>query len=194
MYIVSLKLDLKKILSVIAVCCIAFAVLIAALPARSSDVLKNNSNKTAKSTSDHVLFLKEYGYDVSQKPVQIQEIIIPDDGYTLKPQEFILGSTFQSVYIPSTLVGIVNGKSSLGRLGVMIHVTAGYIDPGFIGNITLELFNVSNKPFVLMSGMKICQLILESVSSECFRPYGSNGLNSHYQNSKGVVNSRFEYE
>jgi len=79
MYIVSLKLDLKKILSVIAVCCIAFAVIIAALPARSSDVLKNNSNKTAKSTSDHVLFLKEYGYEVLQKPVQIQEIIIPDD-------------------------------------------------------------------------------------------------------------------
>lgn len=128
------------------------------------------------------------------KTVDGEEIIIPDDGYTLKPQEFILGSTFQSVHIPSTLVGIVNGKSSLGRLGVMIHVTAGYIDPGFIGNITLELFNVSNKPFVLMSGMKICQLILETVSSECFRPYGSNGLNSHYQNSKGVVNSRFEYE
>ncbi len=128
------------------------------------------------------------------KTVDGEEIIIPDDGYALKPQEFILGSTFQSVYIPSTLVGIVNGKSSLGRLGVMIHVTAGYIDPGFIGNITLELFNVSKKPFVLMSGMKICQLILETVSSECFRPYGSNGLNSHYQNSKGVVNSRFEYE
>ena len=79
MYIVSLKLELKKILSVIAVCCIVFAVIIAALPARSSGVLKNNSNKTAKTTSDHITFLNECGYEVSQKPVQIQEVIIPDE-------------------------------------------------------------------------------------------------------------------
>lgn len=131
--------------------------------------------------------------DDTLKTVDGEEIPIPAEGYSLKPNEFILGSTLQSVYIPSTLVGIVNGKSSLGRLGVMIHVTAGYIDPGFIGNITLELYNVSNKPFLLKEGMKICQLILETVSSECARPYGSHGLNSHYQNSKGVVESRFEY-
>ena len=77
MYIVSLRLNLKKVLSVIAVCCIAFAVFVAALPARSSDVLSNISKKTAKSTTDHIEFLGECGYNVSEKPVQIQEIIIP---------------------------------------------------------------------------------------------------------------------
>ena len=111
--------------------------------------------------------------------------------YLLKPGEFLLASTYEHVEIPDYLVGIVDGKSSLGRLGVMVHVTAGYIDPGFKGNITLELFNCSNQPFRLRKNMLICQLVLEQLSSRCDNPYGSGKLNSHYQNSKGTVYSKY---
>lgn len=116
-----------------------------------------------------------------------------DNIYVLKPHDFVLASTLEYVEIPNFLVGIVNGKSSLGRLGIMVHVTAGYIDPGFKGNITLELYNCSSENFQLKEGMNICQLILEELSTECENPYGSECLNSHYQDSKGTVYSRYEY-
>ena len=109
--------------------------------------------------------------------------------YILEPDEFILGSTYETIHIPSYLVGIVNGKSSIGRLGVMIHVTAGYIDPGFHGNITLEIKNVGNKPFRLNYQMCICQLILESLRGKAIRPYGHPDNHNHYQNSKGTKRS-----
>lgn len=112
--------------------------------------------------------------------------------YELKPKEFILGSTVEFIRLPVDLVGIVNGKSSLGRLGIQVHITAGYVDPNYYGNITLELFNVSDTPFTLKYDMKICQLIFETLSSPCERPYGSKGLGSKYQGSKGVVNSRYD--
>lgn len=114
--------------------------------------------------------------------------------YVLKPHEFVLASTYEHVEIPDYLVGIVDGKSSLGRLGIMVHVTAGYIDPGFKGNITLELYNCSNQNFRLNKRMPICQLVLEQLSSKCINPYGTEGLNSHYQNSKGTVYSKYSGE
>lgn len=116
---------------------------------------------------------------------------LSDGDYTLKPSEFILGSTLEEIYIPLDLVGIVNGKSSLARLGIQIHMTAGYIDPGYRGNITLEILNVSNKPFKLTNEMFICQLILETLTNPATRPYGNKELNSHYQNSKGTVLSKY---
>lgn len=110
-----------------------------------------------------------------------------NDSYILNPQEFILGSTIEHVEIPHDLVGIVDGKSSIGRLGILIHITAGYIDSGFKGNITLEIYNVSNKPFQLKKDMSICQLILETLTTPVNRPYGHPELNNHYQNSKGTI-------
>jgi len=115
-------------------------------------------------------------------------------GYNLEPGEFVLASTYEHVEIPDYLVGIVDGKSSLGRLGIMVHVTAGYIDPGFKGNITLELYNCSNQTFKLHKRIPICQLVLEQLSSKCDNPYGSKDLNSHYQNSKGTVYSKYTGE
>lgn len=110
--------------------------------------------------------------------------------YTLQPGEFILGSTLEHIEIPENLVGIVEGKSSIGRLGITIHITAGYIDSGFKGNITLEIANLSNKSFTLHYNMSICQLILETLTTPVKRPYGHPSLKNKYQNSKGTIKSR----
>lgn len=112
--------------------------------------------------------------------------------YNLQPNEFILGSTEEYVELPNYLCGQVEGRSSIGRLGVMVHITAGFIDSGFKGNITLEIYNASDKPFPLIYGESICQLVIHALSSECIRPYGSEGLNNRYQDSVGVVNSKYE--
>lgn len=119
---------------------------------------------------------------------------ISDEPYELKPKEFILASTYEYVEIPDNLVGQVEGRSSIGRLGVLIHITAGYIDPAFCGNITLELYNVSDKPFKLKYGDSICQLVLHLLDKPAIRPYGSDGLNSKYQYSDGVVESKYNGE
>lgn len=121
-----------------------------------------------------------------------EEIDIFDEAYLLQPNEFILGSTLEYVEIPSTMVGRVDGRSSIGRLGVMIHITAGYIDAGYCGNITLEIYNVSNKAFPLKYDDSICQLVIELLNEPCIRPYGTDGLGSKYHCSDGVVGSRYE--
>lgn len=107
-------------------------------------------------------------------------------GMVLDPGEFILGSTVERVEVPADLVARVEGKSSLGRMGLMVHVTAGFIDPGFRGNITLELRNLNARPIILVPGMKISQIAFEPVFGEVLRPYGSPELGSHYQDSDGV--------
>ncbi len=113
--------------------------------------------------------------------------------YVLKPHQFILGSTREYVEIPYDLVGIVEGRSSLGRLGITAHITAGYIDPGFKGNITLEIANVSDKDFILKRDMNICQIVFETLSSTCEKPYGHEDLKSKYQYSIGTILSRYKY-
>ena len=102
--------------------------------------------------------------------------------YNLQPNEFILGST-------NDLSAQVDGKSSIGRCGIDIHKTAGWIDAGFKGNITLEIKNNSDKVFQLKNNMAICQIIFFSLTTPVNRPYGSKGLNSHYQNSEGTIMS-----
>jgi dCTP deaminase len=109
--------------------------------------------------------------------------------YVLQPGEFILGSTVEYVNIPEDLVARVEGRSSIGRLGVMVHVTAGYIDPCFRGNITLELFNCSDKPFQLNFGDCLCQIVFETLSSPCKQPYDGK-----YYGDTGVVCSRWGLE
>lgn len=113
--------------------------------------------------------------------------------YELQPGEFILGSTEEYVTVPRDLVAQVDGKSSLGRLGIAIHITAGFVDPAFKGNVTLEIKNVSDKPFTLRWGMPIAQIVFFTLTSPVERGYGDDGLNSHYQNSEGVISSKYEY-
>jgi dCTP deaminase len=113
-----------------------------------------------------------------------------DEPFVLHPGEFVLGSTFEAVTLPDDLAGRLEGKSSLGRLGLLTHSTAGFIDPGFTGHITLELSNVANLPITLWPGMKIGQLCLFRLSSPAERPYGSAGVGSRYQGQRGPTPSR----
>lgn len=112
--------------------------------------------------------------------------------YKLKPKEFILASVDEYIEIPPYLCGQVDGRSSIARLGVSVHQTGGYIDAGFYGNITLEIYNASDKEFELVYGDSICQIIFHILSSESVRPYGSYELGSKYQGSKGVVRSKYD--
>ncbi|TCP57276.1 dCTP deaminase [Tamaricihabitans halophyticus] len=113
-----------------------------------------------------------------------------DDPFVLHPGEFVLGSTFELVRLPDDLAGRLEGKSSLGRLGLLTHSTAGFIDPGFTGHITLELSNVANLPITLWPGMKIGQLCLFRLTSAAEHPYGSAQAGSRYQGQRGPTPSR----
>jgi dCTP deaminase len=113
-----------------------------------------------------------------------------DDAFVLHPGEFVLGSTFEGVTLSDSLAGRLEGKSSLGRLGLLTHSTAGFIDPGFSGHITLELSNVANLPITLWPGMKIGQLCLFRLTSPALHPYGSAEYGSRYQGQRGPTPSR----
>jgi dCTP deaminase len=113
-----------------------------------------------------------------------------DDPFVLHPGEFVLGSTLEVVTLPDDLAGRLEGKSSLGRLGLLTHSTAGWIDPGFTGHITLELSNVANLPITLWPGMKIGQLCLFRLASPAEHPYGSDVYGSRYQGQRGPTPSR----
>jgi dCTP deaminase len=113
-----------------------------------------------------------------------------DEPFVLHPGEFVLGSTFERVALPDDLAGRLEGKSSLGRLGLLTHSTAGFIDPGFSGHITLELSNVANLPITLWPGMKIGQLCLFQLTSAAEHPYGSSQAGSRYQGQRGPTPSR----
>ncbi|HEY1969505.1 MAG TPA: dCTP deaminase [Pseudonocardia sp.] len=115
---------------------------------------------------------------------------LDDEPFVLHPGEFVLGSTFELVGLPDDLAGRLEGKSSLGRLGLLTHSTAGFIDPGFSGHITLELSNVANLPITLWPGMKIGQLCLFRLSSPAENPYGSARAGSRYQDQRGPTPSR----
>ena len=114
----------------------------------------------------------------------------PDHHILLHPGDFWLASTVETVHMPNNLAAMVNGKSSLGRKGLVIHQTAGFIDPGFKGQITLELSNVSALPIKLTTWMPICQLVFMQMDGPADRPYGSDGLGSHYQGQRGPTPSR----
>jgi dCTP deaminase len=104
-----------------------------------------------------------------------------DEAFILHPGEFVLGQTLEWVELPDDVVARLEGKSSLGRLGLLIHSTAGYVDPGWKGNLTLELSNVANLPIALYFGMRIGQISFYAMSGPVERPYGSSGLGSKYQ-------------
>ena len=113
-----------------------------------------------------------------------------DEPFVLHPGEFVLGSTYEVVTLPTNIAARLEGKSSLGRLGLLTHSTAGFIDPGFSGHITLELSNVANLPVKLYPGMKIGQLCLVKLSSPAEHPYGSAPYLHRYQGQRGPTASR----
>jgi dCTP deaminase len=114
----------------------------------------------------------------------------PGEPFILHPGEFVLGSTFEQVTLPDDVAARLEGKSSLGRLGLLTHSTAGFIDPGFSGHVTLELSNVATLPIKLWPGMKIGQLCFFRLSSPAEKPYGSGEYASRYQGQRGPTASR----
>jgi dCTP deaminase len=130
--------------------------------------------------------------DVRQEQPELTELleINGDEPFVLHPGEFVLGSTLEMVALPDDLAARVEGKSSLGRLGLLTHATAGFVDPGFTGHVTLELSNVATLPIMLWPGMKIGQLAFFRLSSSAENPYGSEVHGSHYQGQRGPTASR----
>ena len=137
--------------------------------------------------------------DVKRDMVDLTELVeLPTDAdgtsdtaFILHPGEFVLGSTLERIAVPNDLVGRVEGKSSLGRLGLLIHSTAGFIDAGFDGHITLELANVASLPITLYPGMKIGQVSFMQMTTPAERPYGSGASGSKYQGQRGPTPSRY---
>src|SRR6476659_2150184 len=131
--------------------------------------------------------------DVKQPQEELTELVEIDDEtpFVLHPGEFVLGSTLERVRLPDDLVARLEGKSSLGRLGLLIHSTAGFIDPGWDGHVTLELSNVANLPITIYPEMKIGQLSFVQMAEPTAHPYGSSGLGSKYQGQRGPTPSRY---
>ncbi|MGH3729493.1 MAG: dCTP deaminase [Micromonosporaceae bacterium] len=130
--------------------------------------------------------------DPSRQQDELTSLVeVPDEeSFVLHPGEFVLASTLEVVTLPDDLAGRLEGKSSLGRLGLLTHSTAGFIDPGFSGHVTLELSNVANLPITLWPGMKIGQLCIFRLSSPAEHPYGSSVYGSRYQGQRGPTPSR----
>jgi dCTP deaminase len=131
--------------------------------------------------------------DVKENQENLTELVEigADDVFILHPGEFVLGSTAERVSVPDDLVARIEGKSSLGRLGVVIHSTAGFIDPGFNGHITLELSNAATLPITLYPGMKIGQVSFLRMTTPADHPYGSSAIGSKYQGQRGPTPSRY---
>jgi dCTP deaminase len=131
--------------------------------------------------------------DVKQEMEELTELVEVDseEAFILHPGEFVLGSTLERITLPDDLVARLEGKSSLGRLGLLIHSTAGFIDPGWDGHVTLELSNVANLPITIYYGMKIGQLSFVQLSEPAEHPYGTGELGSKYQGQVGPTPSRY---
>jgi dCTP deaminase len=131
--------------------------------------------------------------DVKEPMDELTELVEVEDSdpFILHPGEFVLGSTLERITLPDDLVARLEGKSSLGRLGLLIHSTAGFIDPGWDGHVTLELSNVANLPITIYVGMKIGQLSFVQLSEPAERPYGAAGIGSKYQGQAGPTPSRY---
>jgi len=125
------------------------------------------------------------------QPELTREVAVEgNDPFILHPGEFVLGSTYEVISLPDDIAGRLEGKSSLGRLGLLTHSTAGFIDPGFSGHVTLELSNVATLPIKLWPGMKIGQLCLFRLESPAEHPYGSAVYGSRYQGQRGPTPSK----
>jgi dCTP deaminase len=135
-----------------------------------------------------------YPYIDVRKPMDgLTELveITDEEPFVLHPGEFVLGQTLEAIKLPDDIVARLEGKSSLGRLGLLIHSTAGFVDPSWAGNLTLELSNVANLPITIYYGMKIGQLSFVQLSEPAEQPYGSDALGSKYQGQQGPTPSRY---
>lgn len=128
--------------------------------------------------------------DVSQKIDVSRVVKIDKKGFIIHPGEFLLGATVEKIALPADIAAKLEGRSSLGRLGLVVHATAGYVDPGFSGWLTFELSNLSRLPIRIYAGMKIAQICFFQMSSPVIHPYGSQKLGSKYQGQKGPTASR----
>ncbi len=119
-----------------------------------------------------------------------------DEGepFIIHPGEFALATTYETIKLPHDLVARVEGRSSMGRLGVTMHVTAGYIDPGFHGKITLEISNIGKMPVALYTGQRVCQIVFETMTSPSEKPYGHPDRDSKYMGQKSPVTSKIKHD
>src|SRR3954453_943487 len=131
--------------------------------------------------------------DVKEPQEDLAELVEIDDErpFILHPGEFVLGSTLERIVLPDALVARLGGKASLGRLGLLIHSTAGFIDPGWDGHVTLELSNVANLPITIYHGMKIGQISFMQLSEAADTPYGTVNIGSKYKGQRGPTASRY---
>lgn len=120
----------------------------------------------------------------------VHQVLQPGESFLLEPGEFILASTLQYVSLAPDIQAQVNGKSSLGRMGLVVHATAGFVDPGFSGHLTLEMTNLNQRVLALEPGMRIAQLSFTRMTASAKYPYGHEKLGSHYQNQTGVTAPR----
>jgi dCTP deaminase len=132
--------------------------------------------------------------DLRERPANLtSEVRIdPDDAFVIHPGEFCLGRTLEWVELPNDVVARIEGKSSLGRLGLIVHATAGFVDPGFTGTLTLEITNFNSVPIVLRPGLPIAQLSFMTLDRAAERPYGHPELGSHYHGQVDATESRYE--
>ncbi len=155
----------------------------------SVDLRLNGSFRVFRNTSKPFIDVREPVDDLTE----LIEIAA-DEPFVIQPGIFFLGSTLETITLPDDIVGRVDGKSSLGRLGLLVHATAGYIDPGWTGRHTLELSNQSQMPIALYREMRIAQISFLRLSTRVDRPYGSPGLGSKYQGQTGPTPSRISEE
>lgn len=131
--------------------------------------------------------------DLREMPANLTEEVKveEDDSFVIHPGEFCLGRTLEWVELPDDIVARIEGKSSLGRLGLIVHATAGFCDPGWKGTLTLELNNLTRVPIKLYPGLLIAQLSFMTLDAPALRPYGSEALGSHYQGQREATESRY---
>jgi dCTP deaminase len=129
--------------------------------------------------------------DLRDPPTNLTEEVTTGDVFVIHPGEFVLGVTREYVELPDDIVARIEGKSSLGRLGLIVHATAGFVDPGFKGTLTLEITNLTRVPIKLYPGLLIAQLSFMALDAPAERPYGSAELGSHYQGQLAATESRY---
>jgi dCTP deaminase len=132
--------------------------------------------------------------DLAEPPTNLTELVELDDGesFVIHPGEFVLGRTDEWVELPDDVVARIEGKSSLGRLGLIVHATAGFVDPGWKGTLTLEITNLTRVPIILWPGKPIAQLSFMTLDRPAERPYGHPDLGSHYHGQVDATESRYE--
>ena len=128
--------------------------------------------------------------DLREPPTNLTEEVT-GEMFVIHPGEFVLGVTAEYVELPDDIVARIEGKSSLGRLGLIVHATAGFVDPGFKGTLTLEITNLTRVPIKLYPGLLIAQLSFMTLDAPAERPYGSEALGSHYQGQTAATESRY---